>query len=614
MFTSTPRTKRVSLCPLRAYCIVQAALVFVLVWSCEALTAERLYPVALMNWMVEGTFHALIVDKSQQMLSIWRIKDGEPSMVESYRCSTGENQGDKWVRGDMRTPEGIYFFCSVIDGRTLPAKYGLWAFTTDYPNFVDRRRGKSGDGIWLHGRDRPLAAKPDSNGCIALENRDLLSVSRYVRLQSTPLIVVNKLIMAPRSAIVEQEREIRDFVEGWRQAWESKNLAAYMGYYSPNFQSCWLDYKAWQEKKKNLNARYRRIRVKLGDIYLYRQNGLITAIFTQSYESDGYHCTGIKVLYLTNEGKYSIYAEDYHKPVDDPFPVRVLLAAAGVEPGERSVPDRDFRIRLVSTDEPEKTIREDDEMPRPTAPSKAAVLEKLARSSSREVLFARIEVNERFAEKVASERLMVTSLASSYESSESLAEGQRFGERTARYIEIPGVPEKPKKDHVSAAVAGTGGGSERGLPASISSGPIAVVHPNKPTEVDKSRQQGPRPSVSKNDYHEKQRVLTFLQRWKSFWEKKDLDRYVKMYHPDFQLGNMDQKMFRKSKKRLFNKYRSIRVEFERVEIRKEEERVHVKFLQSFQGDDYRDKGWKDMVLVGDKNKGFRILSEEWAPL
>ena len=179
--------------------------------------------------MVEGTYHALIVDKSQQRLMVWKVTEGEPAMIASFRCSTGENEGDKWVRGDMKTPEGVYFFCSVIDGRTLPAKYGLWAFTTDYPNFVDRRRGKSGDGIWLHGRDKPLGPKPDSNGCVALENQDLVKVSQFIKLQSTPLIVVKKLKLAPRSVIMEQERQLRDFVEGWRQAWESQDLDAYMG-------------------------------------------------------------------------------------------------------------------------------------------------------------------------------------------------------------------------------------------------------------------------------------------------------------------------------------------------------------------------------------------------
>ena len=250
--------------PVRRDCL-SAGLLLLITWvlftvpAPDAHAEETLYPQALMNWTVEGTFHALIVDKSQQRLSVWEVRNGQPSIVESYKCSTGENDGDKWVRGDMKTPEGVYFFCSVIDGRSLPAKYGLWAFTTDYPNFVDRRHGKSGDGIWLHGRDKPLNGKPDSNGCIALENQDLTKISRFIRLQSTPLIVVDKTIMAPRSTILENERQIRDFVESWRSAWGSRDVDAFMGHYSNNFQSGWFDFAAWKEKKRKLNQRYKSI-------------------------------------------------------------------------------------------------------------------------------------------------------------------------------------------------------------------------------------------------------------------------------------------------------------------------------------------------------------------
>ena len=277
-------------------------------YAADAWPAQPQYPVALMNWMAEGAFQALIVDKSQQRLSVWRIKDGEPTMIESYRCATGEKDGDKWVRGDMKTPEGVYFFCSVIDGCKLPPKYGLWAFTTDYPNFVDRRRGKSGDGIWLHGRDKPLGPRPDSNGCVALENDDLVKVSRFLRLQSTPMIFVEQMLMAPRSQIMEQERELRGFIESWRQAWESHDVDRYMKHYSKNFQSCWLDYASWKEKKRRLSKRYKKVEVKLGNVYLYRQNGLVTAIFTQRYQSDQYASSGIKVLYISHENGNRIYA------------------------------------------------------------------------------------------------------------------------------------------------------------------------------------------------------------------------------------------------------------------------------------------------------------------
>ena len=129
-------------------------------------------------------------------------------------------------------------------------------------------------------------------------SQDLIKVSRFIRLQITPIIVVEKLLMAPRSVIMEQERELRNFIESWRQAWESKDLDRYMAHYSPNFQSCWLDFNGWKEKKRRLNKRYDSIRVKLGNVYLYRQDGLITTIFTQSYGSKGFHSSGIKVLYI----------------------------------------------------------------------------------------------------------------------------------------------------------------------------------------------------------------------------------------------------------------------------------------------------------------------------
>ena len=96
--------------------------------------------------------------------------------------------------------------------------------------------------------------------------------------------------------------------------------------------------------------------------------------------------------------------------------------------------------------------------------------------------------------------------------------------------------------------------------------------------------------------------------------QKDLDRFIKMYHPDFKDGRADYKMFLKSKRNFFRKYRTIQVGMDRIEIRKANGTWLVKFLQSFQGDEYRDKGWKNLVLAGGKGQGFRIIEERWSPL
>jgi hypothetical protein len=109
-------------------------------------------------------------------------------------------------------------------------------------------------------------------------------------------------------------------------------------------------------------------------------------------------------------------------------------------------------------------------------------------------------------------------------------------------------------------------------------------------------------------------VMRFLEQWKSAWEEKKLDRYMKMYHPGFQAGAVSHEQLERSKRAFFRKYRTIRLEIEQVEVVPVNEGLRVKFLQIFRGDDYRDKGWKSMVLAGTKDKGFRILAETWSPL
>ena len=499
----------------RTKLVLTLALLQVTVAISGSAWAEKLYPAALMNWMLEGSFHALIVDKSQQRLFIWKVKDGEPSLEESYPCATGENEGDKWMRGDMKTPEGVYFFCSVIDGRTLPSKYGLWAFTTDYPNFVDRRRGKNGDGIWLHGRDKPLGPKPDSNGCVALENSDLIKVSRFIRLQSTPMIVVDKMHMVPRSVILEREREVRDFVESWRQAWESKDLNQYMKHYCLNFQSSWLDYGGWKEKKRKLNSRYRNIRVKLGNVYLYKQNGLITAIFTQAYSSDSFRSSGIKVIYITHDKGYAIYAEDYHRPADDPFPVGTLLARMGVQPAPAPADANDLRIRLVSTDEVDKTPYGEIETPKPSVPSRGVVLEKIAGGIPKGVPAIALDMNEGVTGDSKLGRLLVVAdVVPESAVGEPIAAPRSAEPRTAkRSAPLP---------HTESLASATG---TRNLEQESPGQTAVLAWPNKSavSGAEKAEKKFSHASErldlkSPKPLDFKQNILKFLDEWKTAWE------------------------------------------------------------------------------------------------
>jgi len=387
-----------------------------------------------------------------------------------------------------------------------------------------------------------------------------------------------------------------------------------MSHYSANFQSCWLDYNGWKEKKRKLNKRYSKIRVRLGAVYLYRQNGVVTAIFTQNYSSDSFASSGIKVLYLTHKGNYEIYAEDYHQPVDDPYPAGPLIARAGGQPGLGTDEGQDFRIRLVSTDEPDQGSYEETETPRPSAPSKGVVLHRVTGTSANGAAGSvALEVNEKSPGGSVPERLMVASLAPSYTPVPDAAPERRGPVQRVAQAAPPGKSKSDTPALIKVKPGQMLNGKEP--PHAESTPPVASARKEhegavpRPFGIEASAGAPRSPKIS-----EREGVLAFLNQWKSAWEQKDLDRYVKMYHADFGQDKKGLKTLLKTKKNFFRKYRQIRVEMDRVDIRKVQDQLVVRFVQTFRGDDYSDKGWKSMVLAGSKNKGFRILSEDWSPL
>ena len=136
--------------------------------------------------------NAILVEKETQTLYVYSRENKKIDVAFSADCSTGEVFGAKKKAGDKKTPEGVYFLIDEYEDRYLTPVYGKKAFPSDYPNFLDLRLGKEGSAIWIHGTDKTL--KPmDSNGCIALENDKILSLADYIQLDSTPLIIVEKI-------------------------------------------------------------------------------------------------------------------------------------------------------------------------------------------------------------------------------------------------------------------------------------------------------------------------------------------------------------------------------------------------------------------------------------
>ncbi len=280
--------------------------------------------------------YAIVVDKSARTLSVWRKNNNQIVFVTSYATDLGRVPGDKMVLGDLKTPEGIYFFEHMYEGRQLNfEEYGVRAFTMDYPNFFDRRDRKTGSGIWLHGIPDTTSLWRGSRGCVVIRNEHMDEIQKYIALGRTPIIVEEKTTYIDPARQILQSQQMRTWLENWRRAWESKDLETYMSFYHPDFESSGMNRRAWRAHKKSLNERYEFIRVGLFEPQILGQGERRIIRFVQAYESDHLSDFGEKTLYLeqldngpnAEPGPWAIVGETW-KPIHNQLLAQQLRANA----------------------------------------------------------------------------------------------------------------------------------------------------------------------------------------------------------------------------------------------------------------------------------------------
>lgn len=284
-------------------------------------------PASLLYMNDKEANYAFLVDKSEQRLYLYKWEGDGPRLIKSFACSTGQNSGSKNRNGDKRTPNGVYFFTRVIESKKLAPKYGIRAYPTDYPNLLDRLTEKDGDGIWLHGTDRPLSSK-STKGCIVLENKDVAELSSYIRLRRTPIVIEEKISKSFSEDMIKQGELVKAILEEWRQAWETKQLDRYMSFYSRKFRSGNKDWLVWRSYKERLNQQYRGIIVNINDPIIIGYGGNTLAVFNQVYKSDLFSNEGTKRLYFDQDLKIIGEEWDMHKNGEPPPPIpeRVMRA------------------------------------------------------------------------------------------------------------------------------------------------------------------------------------------------------------------------------------------------------------------------------------------------
>lgn len=183
--------------------------------------------------------YLVIVDSEAHRLFLYRKNENGYQEVVNYYVSLGEKGTGKQVRGDLKTPIGIYKIEKELPDSKLPELYGVAALTLNYPNSWDKQKGRTGSGIWLHGTPRntfsraPLA----SRGCVVLNNPAMESlVFKYRLLPSTPVIIAQNIQRNFIERNDEDKQQVLSQINQWlrsqndyRVDWGHVSVYAYPG-------------------------------------------------------------------------------------------------------------------------------------------------------------------------------------------------------------------------------------------------------------------------------------------------------------------------------------------------------------------------------------------------
>ena len=141
-------------------------------------------------------------------------------LIRSFYASIGQAGFDKRVEGDLRIPLGVYFITSRLDDQQVEELYGIGALPLNYPNEHDRRLGRTGSGIWLHGVPRATYSRSPyaTEGCVALANDDMAYLMAVLQTRRTPVIVADDLKWATPTHQTAERHGFEALLTQWQQA------------------------------------------------------------------------------------------------------------------------------------------------------------------------------------------------------------------------------------------------------------------------------------------------------------------------------------------------------------------------------------------------------------
>lgn len=223
--------------------------------------------------------YVIVVDKQYQKLYVFK-KSGIINKVFEVSCSTGKNQGAKQIAGDSKTPNGIYFATKILRNPGQPEIYGTLAFPLDYPSLSDRRAGRNGNNIWIHGTTKPLTPM-QSSGCVVLRDNDIHRLIDIIYFNKTPVIIQESIHWISQNQIPHGKQDLERVLTLWNKYSMETDMKSFDALYLPGAE-------VKGKKREDILRKFRSLKVSSNhfdlephDVSILRQENTAVILFDQ---------------------------------------------------------------------------------------------------------------------------------------------------------------------------------------------------------------------------------------------------------------------------------------------------------------------------------------------
>ena len=250
--------------------------------------------------------YALFIDLSLARLYLLNNLNDVTNILAHYYVGIGRQGPHKEYRDDLRTPVGVYNITNKLPDAKLPELYGAGAWTLDYPNTWDKRKKRTGSGIWIHGVPRSTYSRTpySSQGCVTLSNHIFSGLQQYIRNGKTPVIISERPQWIKRELQQQRRRAVEQMFLDWKKDWESLDFERYIKHYSRNFDNGIDDFINWRKRKQLIYQRSTQLDVDVENINIYNypsETSLMQIDFKQHYKSNRYSDSSNKRQYWEQE-------------------------------------------------------------------------------------------------------------------------------------------------------------------------------------------------------------------------------------------------------------------------------------------------------------------------